>query len=69
MPNQSVHAPLPEASMIVGVHLKSTCVQANKLDEREILVFLLLFGQIDNIYKVEQNSTYCLLEGGLKVNY
>ena len=63
MANQSVHAPLPEASMLVGIHLKSTCVQANKLDQGEILVFLLLFGQIDNIY------TYCLLEGGLKVNY
>ena len=31
--------------------------------------FLLLFGQIDNIYKVEQNSLYFFLEGGFKGIY
>ena len=29
----------------------------------------LLFGQIDNIYKVEQNSLYFLFEGGFKGKY
>ena len=32
-------------------------------------LFLLLFGQIDNIYKVEQDSLYLFLEGGFKGIY
>ena len=31
--------------------------------------FLLLFGQFDNIYKVEQDSLYFFLEGGFKGIY
>ena len=32
-------------------------------------LFLLLFGQIDNIYKVEQDSLYFFLKGGFKGIY
>ena len=32
-------------------------------------LFLLLFGQIDNIYKVEQDSLYFFLEGGFRGIY
>ena len=32
-------------------------------------LFLLLFGQIDHIYKVKQDSLYFFLEGGFKRNY
>ena len=32
-------------------------------------LFLLIFGQIDNIYKVEQDSLYFFLEGGFKGIY
>ena len=32
-------------------------------------LFLVLFGQIDNIYKVEQDSLYFFLERGSKGNY
>ena len=31
--------------------------------------FLLLFGQFDNVYKVEQDSLYFFLEGGFKGIY
>ena len=32
-------------------------------------LFTLLFGQIDNIYKVQQDSLYFFLEGAFKGNY
>ena len=32
-------------------------------------LFLLLFGQFDNIYKVEQDSLYFFHEVGFKINY
>ena len=36
---------------------------------RAIYSFLLLFGQFDNIYKVEQDSLYFFLVGGFKGIY
>ena len=32
-------------------------------------LFLSLFGQVDNIYKVEQDSLYFFLQGGFRGNF
>ena len=60
----SVETSKCEHNVNIAILLKSSCRGGCQGDSSVLFayLFLLLFGKIDNIYKVEQDYLYCFLE-------